>query len=207
MENLRKEYVKFDLHELQLHENPFQQFRNWFDEAFQLESMEANAMVLSTVGENGRPSSRVVLLKQADENGFVFFTNYLSRKGNELQKNNYACLLFFWQHFERQLRIEGLVKPISEIASDQYFYSRPVLSQIGSMISPQSRMIENRKELEEKFEYYKNHQDQIRRPEHWGGYCLTPDYFEFWQGRENRLHDRFVYQCQNHAWEISRLAP
>lgn len=207
MEQLRKDYSKSILDESHLLQNPLDQFKLWFDEALESEISEPNAMILSTVGPDHKPSSRVVLLKNVNDAGFVFFTNYLSRKGRELQINENACLLFFWDKLERQVRIEGVVNPIENSLSDTYFYSRPVLSQIGSMISPQSKRLESRKELEEKFEYYKTHQDQIKRPEHWGGYCLFPEYLEFWQGRESRLHDRLIYQKFNTNWEIARLAP
>lgn len=207
MEHLRKEYNKSVLSESQLQENPIDQFKIWFNEALQSEIHEPNAMTLSTVSEDLKPSSRIVLLKNVQDNSFVFFTNYLSRKGLELQSNTNACLLFFWDTLERQIRIEGVVKKLDSSLSDDYFYSRPLLSQIGSMISPQSQKIESRKELQEKFEYYEAHQNEIKRPEHWGGFCLIPDYFEFWQGRESRLHDRLIYQRNNNAWEIARLAP
>ena len=207
MDDLRKEYSKFDLNESQLRKNPLDQFKIWFDETRNSDIPEPNAMVLSTVGQDLKPSSRVVLLKNITEEGFVFFTNYQSRKGHDLKQNANACLLFFWDKLERQVRIEGVVKPIEVSLSDQYFYSRPILSQIGSLISPQSHRIESRKELQEKFQYYEAHPDEIKRPEHWGGYCLMPEYFEFWQGRENRLHDRLIYHRVNHDWEIGRLAP
>jgi pyridoxamine 5'-phosphate oxidase len=207
MEHLRKEYSRDVLNESNVHENPLEQFKIWFDECLNTGTREANAMVLSTVGHDLKPSSRVVLLKNVQEDGFVFYTNYLSKKGQQLFNNPNACLLFFWDVLERQVRIEGLVKTIAESISDNYFYSRPVLSQIGAMISTQSQKIQGRAELEEKFEYYKAHPEQIRRPEHWGGFCLVPDYFEFWQGRESRLHDRLIYERSGSSWTISRLAP
>lgn len=207
MEHLRKDYSKSILDETHLQENPLDQFKKWFDEALFSEIAEPNAMILSTVGSDLKPSSRVVLLKNVNDEGFVFFTNYQSKKGKDLQENANACLLFFWDKLERQIRIEGTVKHLEATLSDNYFYSRPILSQIGSMISPQSSILDHRKELEDKFEFFKSHQDQIKRPDHWGGLCLVPEYFEFWQGRESRLHDRLIYQRGNDAWQIARLAP
>lgn len=204
---MRKEYTKSILSEDQLHANPIIQFNKWFEECSVHGIPEPNSMVLSTVGPDHKPSSRVVLLKSCDENGFVFFTNYLSRKGHELQYNANACLLFFWDKLERQVRIEGLVTQIEDSLSDEYFYSRPLLSQIGSLISPQSQEISSREELSKKFAYFESHPDEIKRPPHWGGFLLSPEYFEFWQGRENRLHDRLIYEKINGNWRTARLAP
>ncbi len=204
---MRKEYTQSALSESQLQQRPIDQFKIWFDECIERGIPEPNAMVLSTVGPDQKPSSRVVLLKNYQEEGFVFFTNYQSRKGHELQFNAHACLLFFWDKLERQVRIEGVVSQLSEKLSDEYFYSRPVLSQIGAMISPQSQEISSREELIQRVDYYTIHPEEIKRPKHWGGYLLTPEYFEFWQGRENRLHDRFIYERKETEWRTARIAP
>jgi pyridoxamine 5'-phosphate oxidase len=206
MEDLRKEYSKHALDESSIATDPIVQFQTWFEEA-KNEITEANAMVLSTVGTDFRPSSRVVLLKNIIDSGFVFFTNYQSRKGRELNSNPHASLLFFWDKLERQVRIEGSVSMIDNARSEQYFYSRPVLSQIGSMISPQSQEISGRSDLQNRFEYFENHIEEIRKPAHWGGYSLVPEYFEFWQGRQGRLHDRIIYKKVDEHWKIARLAP
>ena len=215
--NLRQSYKKasFDIQDAL--ENPIEQFKKWFEEALEAElSAEANAMVLSTVGANNRPSSRVVLLKSIDE-GFVFYTNYESRKGEDLTHNPYASLTFFWAELERQVRIEGKVEKVSAEQSNEYFKSRPVGSQIGAIASPQSRVIDTRDELERLVKSIeKNYEEThfIERPKNWGGYRLIPDYMEFWQGRESRLHDRINYLLQEdvekryaNPWEIVRLAP
>ncbi|HEX5626258.1 MAG TPA: pyridoxamine 5'-phosphate oxidase, partial [Saprospiraceae bacterium] len=137
----------------------------------------------------------------------VFFTNYLSRKGRQLEQNPNASLLFFWDKMERQVRIEGIVSKVPESESEHYFSERPLLSQIGALVSPQSSRIRNREELTEKISYYEAHPEEVKRPQHWGGYALKPEYFEFWQGRESRLHDRIAYEMTDRGWEIFRLAP
>ncbi|MBK7358724.1 MAG: pyridoxamine 5'-phosphate oxidase [Saprospiraceae bacterium] len=207
MDSLRKEYKHSTLEFNQLLLDPVDQFTKWFDEVLQNQLPDGNAMVLSTVSDRGRPSSRVVLLKNVENGHFYFFTNYNSRKGQQLALNPNACLLFFWKEFERQVRIEGMIEKISSEESERYFKSRPFFSQIGAIVSPQSQLIQHRDELEMAIKFFEENPDKVQRPEHWGGYKLIPDYFEFWQGRENRLHDRFQYQLKNDIWEINCIAP
>ena len=182
----------------------------WLEEAIQAEVAEPTAMVLSTVNAKGRPSARVVLLKDVSEQGLSFYTNYNSRKGRELDENPFAAVTIFWPALERQVRIEGKVVKLPPEASDTYFHSRPKGSQIGAWASPQSQEIESREALEEEdrkhTEQFKS-AEVIPRPPHWGGYQLQPDRIEFWQGRPNRLHDRIVYEQQLNNWQIKRLAP
>lgn len=184
-------------------------FREWLSNAIESGEPEPTAMVLSTVSAEWRPSSRVVLLKSFDDHGFVFFTNYLSRKGIQLQGNPYAALTFFWPLTERQVRVEGVVGKIDPDESDSYFYSRPLESQINAIISPQSMPVSSREELEREHEklLFAEQGEQLLRPAHWGGYRLKPDRMEFWQGRPGRLHDRIQYLLEENIWNISRLAP
>lgn len=210
LENYRKTYSKSALTRAELDENPFQQFRKWFIEVDEVGNIdEANAMTISTIGEDGFPKSRVVLLKSYDENGFVFYTNYNSQKGRAITQNPKVCLSFFWPNAERQIIIKGLAKKISEEASDRYFQSRPKGSQLGAFVSPQSQKIENRQILVDKLKTlekkYANR--PVKKPKDWGGFCVEPMFFEFWQGRPNRLHDRFVFELDGLDWHIKRLAP
>ncbi len=207
MKSLRKEYIKSTLERSDLLADPIEQFQQWFRESVAHGQSEPNAMILSTVGENGRPSSRVVLLKEVTPSGFIFFSNYLSRKSKELIHNPFASLLFYWDELERQVRIEGRVEKIPAADSEQYFFSRPLMSQAGAIASPQSQVIPDRAFLESRLKEILNHPESMKKPEHWGGFCLHADYFEFWQGRENRLHDRFVYRPMKESWLIERLAP
>lgn len=207
--DIRTDYRMRSLTENDVNSNPFAQFRHWWDEAINSEITEVNAMTLATVTPEGRPSARIVLLKGFDENGFVFFTNYQSRKGKELEENPHGALVFFWKELERQVRIEGGIEKVSDAESDAYYHSRPAGSQIGAWASPQSDVIADRsviennyKSLEEKFS-----SAEIPRPGYWGGYLLRPSMIEFWQGRSSRLHDRIVYSLENNDWKISRLAP
>ncbi|MFT4644425.1 MAG: pyridoxamine 5'-phosphate oxidase [Planctomycetota bacterium] len=209
MENLhdfRKSYTKFQLDESSVDHNPFIQFSTWFKDAVEDGTFEANALILSTVDQNAKPSSRVVLLKQVVEEGFIFFTNYDSRKSQNIQSNNQASILFFWEKFERQIRIEGVIEKIPEEMSLDYFKNRPLASQIGAVVSNQSEIISSRKVLEDKFKELSKLKS-IDKPNNWGGYILKPNYFEFWQGRANRLHDRIIYLQENNSWNIKRLAP
>jgi pyridoxamine 5'-phosphate oxidase len=202
----RNNYVKGILNEVDLPLNPLDLFRIWFDIALQTNVYDANAMVLSTVSGN-KPSSRVVLLKELDAEGFVFYSNYESRKGKELEKNGHAALNFFWRELEKQVRIEGVVEKIDHNISAKYFNSRPFESRVSAIVSPQSQSIASREALEEKQKELLSTPDQVVCPAHWGGYRLRPDCIEFWQGRANRLHDRIVYQLNNGDWHFVRLAP
>lgn len=208
--NLRVDYSLKNFDEKDVQKNPFQQFSLWLNEAIEAEVNEPNAMTLGTVKPDGRPSARIVLLKGLDENGFIFYTNYQSNKGNEIAQNSNVAIVFCWLELQRQVRIEGIAKKISSQQSDEYFNSRPHKSKIGAHASPQSDVIINREVLEKQFaEFEKLFSEQpIIRPEHWGGYLVEPTSIEFWQGRQSRLHDRFLYSKQsNNSWEINRLAP
>lgn len=214
MENLhdkRKTYEKSQLLENQLKENPIEMFREWFLEAEESPMVsEANAMAVSTVDEDGGPRNRMVLLKAYTWEGFIFYTNYESQKGKALNKNNKACLHFFWPSLERQIIIKATLDKVPENISDGYFQSRPRGSQLGAVVSPQSTVIPNRNYLEDQLLALEKEYEgkEIKRPQHWGGYLAKPYEIEFWQGRPNRLHDRIVYQLQeDFSWDISRLAP
>lgn len=208
--DIRKNYAMQSLSEDSVLDHPLDQFTIWLNEAIKAEVNEPTAMVLSTVNADSKPSARVVLLKDVSEAGFVFFTNYESRKGQNLTANPFASITFFWPALERQVRIEGAVKKVDDAVSDKYFHSRPIGSQIGAWASPQSKQIESREVLEEAD---KNYTAQFKdaavipRPAHWGGYQLIPDMLEFWQGRPNRLHDRIVYELHENEWLKKRLAP
>lgn len=211
LQNLRQNYTKHEFSETESLASPFKQFEAWFSEASKSGLIEPNAMSVSTATPEGKPSSRMVLLKGFSEtDGFVFYTNYLSRKGSELAANPQASLLFWWPTLERQVRIEGIIGKTPEAVSDAYFKSRPTGSQLGAVASPQSKVIASREELEEHYKALEKEfpYGDITRPENWGGYMLVPNYFEFWQGRASRLHDRIIYtQQSNGSWERSRLAP
>lgn len=202
----RRNYTKYELTENKISPNPYEQFGWWLEEATESGILEPNAMALSTANIQGRPSSRIVLLKAFDENGFVFYTNYNSRKGKELGANQFASLLFFWDKLERQVRIEGTIEKVHADLSEKYFASRPFESRLSAIVSAQSEEIPSREYLEDRLEEMKQ-TGETKRPESWGGYLLKADYFEFWQGRASRLHDRIVYEMENGAWRIKRLAP
>lgn len=208
--DIRKEYMQRGLHESEVGADPIRQFEAWFDAAREVTPLEPNAMALATVGADGRPSLRMVLLKGVDERGFVFYTNYESRKGRELADTPWAALTFFWPEMERQIRIEGQVERVSDEESDTYFHSRPIGSQLSASASRQSEVIPGREPLEERVaELAARYQDrEIPRPENWGGFRVIPDFIEFWQGRPSRLHDRLRYRLSaDGSWIIERLSP
>ena len=207
---IRKVYQLESLLEKDLDPDPMKQFANWWQHALESKIEEPNAMTLATCSASGRPSARIVLLKGIENNGFVFFTNYLSRKGTEIHDNPFVSLLFFWKELERQVRIEGKITRVPAKESDEYFSSRPKESRIGAWSSPQSRVIESREILQKNVEKYNAQfaEGIIPRPEFWGGYQVQPDRIEFWQGRPGRLHDRLRYALdENNTWKIERLAP
>lgn len=206
--DIRKDYKLASLDVSDVAASPFSQFDTWFGEAMMAELPEPNAMTLATCDAAGRPSARVVLIKAADARGLVFFTNYQSHKGQDLAANNRAALLFFWPELERQIRIEGRVETVSAADSDAYYHSRPALSRIGAWASPQSQVLASRTELEARFAAFSaEHGENPPRPAHWGGYRVVPGYFEFWQGRRSRLHDRICYRLVDGEWKLARLAP
>eukprot|EP00741_Cyanophora_paradoxa_P019641 tig00021135_g18959.t1 len=205
---LRKDYRFGGLTEVD--PNPFKQFELWLKMAVEAQCPEPNAMTIATCTPEGRPSARMVLLKGFDERGFILFTNYGSRKGGELDSNPFASLVFWWAELERQVRIEGRVERVSPAESDEYFYSRPVSSQLGAIVSEQSRPIAAREALEARLKQLEEEYRETgpRRPEHWGGYRVVPDAIEFWQGRPSRLHDRIKFTKQaDGSWRTERLQP
>jgi pyridoxamine 5'-phosphate oxidase len=199
-----------ELDEKSINRDPIELFRRWFDEAIASGSRLPDAMTLATATKDGKPSARMVLLKQVDDRGFGFYTNYRSAKARELDENPRAALVLYWVQLDRQVRVEGSVERISAAESDEYFRTRPRESQLGALASPQSEVIESRDVLEQRYEeldeFYRDR--PVERPKHWGGYRLKPERIEFWQNRESRLHDRIVYERQpDGSWTISRLAP
>ncbi len=207
---IRKNYSKKKLSEKKIHANPMKQFSTWWKQAVISGLDEVNSMTLATAASDGFPSARIVLLKGVTQDGFVFFTNYESYKGQQLAENPKACLVFFWKELERQVRITGLVEKIKVEESEAYFLSRPEGSQIGAIASPQSQVIESRNWLDKKYKEIKKwaKKNAIQKPEYWGGYIVKPVIIEFWQGRPSRLHDRIQYTLEgNGNWKIQRLAP
>lgn len=209
IQKLREDYSLSTLDENDVHADPIEQFKMWLDESLKAMLTEPNAMTLSTVDSEQKPHSRIVLLKGLEKNGFIFYTNYKSDKGRDIESNPNVSLCFLWKELERQVRIEGIAKKISSESSEEYFVSRPVKSQIGALASEQSSVIENRAILEEKFDaltklYSTGH---VPMPDHWGGYVVEPTSIEFWQGRRSRLHDRIKYEKDADRWTIKRLAP
>ncbi len=210
VEKLRREYKGQGIAKDNVHEDPLQQFEKWFQVAVESNLIDSNAMTLATADAEGRPSSRVVLLKGYDQRGFVFYTNYKSRKAVQLDENPHASLCFYWKEFERQIRIRGQVVRLPREESESYFETRPRDSQIGAWASLQSGIVENRAELEKNFRKYeeKFKGKEVPLPEFWGGYLLEPTVYEFWQGRPSRMHDRLEYKwSKNEGWKIRRLSP
>jgi len=206
---MRKEYTQAGLHREDLRDNPFEQFDVWFKQALNADLLEPNAFDLATVGDDMQPRSRIVLLKYFDKEGFVFFTNYESIKGRQIEQNPKAAMLFPWLSLERQVKIEGSVGKLNKKDSLKYFLSRPKGSQLGAWVSKQSSVISTRKLLEQKMDEVKRRykEGKVPIPDFWGGYKIYPHRFEFWQGRQNRLHDRFCYRKEGKNWEIERLSP
>ncbi|MFI4918918.1 MAG: pyridoxamine 5'-phosphate oxidase [Legionellales bacterium] len=207
--DIRRDYGVLSLNEDSIQIDPIAQFKLWFEDVLQNEKNDPTAMVLSTVDAQGQPDSRVVLLKGLEQGTFVFYTNYLSTKATQIEKNPYAALNFYWPQMARQVRVRGRIQKVSVKESDTYFSSRPIKSQLSAFISPQSQEIINRAVLETALnDLIQQHgQEPIMRPNHWGGYRLIPDEIEFWQGRDNRLHDRIHFYMQEGKWLHHRLAP
>jgi pyridoxamine 5'-phosphate oxidase len=208
LSNYRDKYLKGELIEKNLPKDPFDLFDNWFEDLEKFgNERENNAMSLTTVNDKNVPTTRVVLLKQFSKNGFVFYTNYDSRKGKHIDNNPNVCISFYWPSMERQVIINGKVSKISAIESDKYFNSRPKSSQLGAIISNQSEIIPSRKFLEEKLSKFNISNNNLNRPSNWGGYILKPELFEFWQGRDSRLHDRIIFSKSKTNWDQKRLSP
>lgn len=209
LQQLREEYSKLSLDESDVDPNPIIQFEKWLAEALDAKVPEPNAMTLSTVDSNCKPHSRIMLLKGVDDNGFTFYTNFASTKGKELEANPHAALCFLWLELERQIRIEGTVEKLPREESEEYFKSRPHMSQLGAQASNQSEVVESREYLEKKFSSIEQKYDEgeVPMPETWGGYRLIPEVIEFWQGRRSRFHDRIRFNLEDGEWNIQRLSP
>lgn len=208
LHDIREDYSKQELSESHCHADPLMQFQAWLNDAITAQVNEPTAMNIATVDENGRPSSRIVLLKEVNDDGFVFFSNYHSRKGKALSTNPFISITFFWPELERQVRIEGMVEYLNETASDEYFDSRPYTSRIGAWASEQSQVISDKSVIVKRAALFGvKHPLHVPRPPHWGGYLVRADAIEFWQGRPSRLHDRIRYRLDDDAWVKERLAP
>lgn len=211
LSNYRKSYEKQELLESNCPENPIELFKNWFKKADESNSIEeANAMSIATIGKDGFPKTRIVLLKKLTNEGFVFYTNYTSEKGKAIAENNNICLSFFWPALEQQIIIKGAAEKLAENTSDSYFNSRPEGSKLGAWASNQSTVVASREELDKNLTMFKRNFEgkDIKRPPHWGGYLVKPHTIEFWQGRPNRMHDRIRYSLQkDFSWKLERLAP
>ncbi|KXK44163.1 MAG: pyridoxamine 5'-phosphate oxidase [Chlorobi bacterium OLB5] len=208
IQKLRRQYSKSTLTTAAVSKDPFKQFEKWFNEVLKSGFLEPNAMTLATADISGKPSSRIVLLKGFDEKGFIFFSNYKSKKGRELEVNPQASLLFYWDKLERQVRIEGKAEKLTNNESDNYFQTRPYKSRLGAWASKQSNVIESRNVIVKEFlKYMVKFRNHVPLPPDWGGYRIIPESFEFWQGRPNRLHDRIKYTKFKSGWKIERLAP
>lgn len=209
LRDIRTNYQKFELVENSVNKDPFQQLNLWLNDALASQTPDPTAMILSTIDPDGNPESRVVLLKELTSEGLIFFTNYSSKKGQQISENQHVSVVFFWAETERQVRIKGKAEKIPEAESEAYFQSRPLESQLGAWASPQSRIIENRQVLDENYLHYQAYfqHNEIKKPPHWGGFLIRPEYFEFWQGRSNRLHDRIEFCQSGQQWKIHRLAP
>jgi pyridoxamine 5'-phosphate oxidase len=206
--DLRQEYMRAGLSEAQAERDPLRQFERWFDDALRAKLPLPNAMTLATVTPSGAPSARIVLLKGVEKGGFVFYTNYLSRKGQELEKHARACLLLLWSDLERQVRIDGAVEKVTAAESDAYYATRPLGARLSAWASAQSTPVPSRETLEKALEQARSqHGERPSRPPHWGGYRVAPQEIEFWQGRADRLHDRLVYRKAGDRWAIERLSP
>lgn len=210
IQDLRQDYSQSELHAADLHKNPMNQFELWWNAAIESEILEPNAMTLATVDKKGNASARIVLLKELRKKGFVFYTNYKSKKAQDISQNKNVALVFLWKELQRQVRIEGVIKKISEADSLKYAQTRPIKSQMGAWVSQQSKVIKGREKLEKKMahliEQYGD-QESMPKPPFWGGYMVKPKVVEFWQGRRSRLHDRFRYGKTEGGWVIDRLSP
>lgn len=209
LKDIRTDYQKYELTEHTIAKDPFQQLTLWLTQAIHAQEPDPTAMVLSTIDKNGYPDARVVLLKELTPDGLIFFTNYQSKKGEQIAANNHVSVVFLWSVLERQVRVKGTVEKIPDEESEAYFLSRPLESQLGAWASPQSKVVESRQELMDNYIHYKKEFENRKmiKPPHWGGFIIRPEYFEFWQGRSNRLHDRLCFSLNGQSWEIQRLAP
>jgi len=206
--DLRQEYMRAGLSEVQADADPLRQFERWFEDALRAKLPLPNAMTLATVTAAGAPSARIVLLKGVEQGGFVFYTNYLSRKGRELDRSARACLLLLWSDLERQVRIDGVVEKVTLAESDAYYATRPLGARLSAWASSQSEKVDSRQVLETSMaDTKRRYGESPPRPPHWGGYRVVPQEIEFWQGRADRLHDRLVYRCKGDSWAIERLSP